>query len=243
VKLFCKFPESSTVTFVGGDFRTLVHYLLQMNEASKKESEPDILELWVMHERILFLPFTNDHHGRLLSELGDICLKQWKTSQMMHCLNQSVYAYQDALRDDPENATYLQDLGTALHYRFLQLGDVTNITETMSSFGQLADIEESVGFHRQVLELRLGSHPDRSTSLNNLANVLSTRFEQTRQLADLEESIGFHREALELYPGSHPDQSTSLNNLANVLLTRFEQTGQLSDLEESIAFHRQAGLL
>ncbi|KAJ7834472.1 hypothetical protein B0H14DRAFT_2590895 [Mycena olivaceomarginata] len=136
--------------------------------------------------------------------------------------------------------------------------------------GQLADLEESIAFHRQALELRPGSHPDRSSSLNNLANALSTRFRQTGQLADLEESIAFHRQALELRPGSHPDQSSSLNDLANALSTRFrqtalelrpgsqpgqsnsldnlayalfmrfEQTGQWADLEESIAFHRQA---
>ncbi|KAJ7815149.1 CHAT domain-containing protein [Mycena leptocephala] len=230
----------SHITFVGGDFQTLVRHLLQMNEASKKESQPDILDLWVMHERILFMPFMNERRGRLLDHLGDISLQRWEASQMVDYLNQSVHAYQDALRDDPGNATYLEDLGTALHYRFLRPGDVTDITEAVSGFGQFADLEASIGFYRQALELMPGSHPNRSSSLNNLANALSTRFEQTDQLADLEESIGFHREALELRPGSHPNQSGPLNSLANALWMRFEQTGQLADLEESIGFHRKA---
>ncbi|KAJ7720183.1 CHAT domain-containing protein [Mycena metata] len=106
--------------------------------------------------------------------------------------------------------------------------------------GQLADLEEPIGFHREALELTPGSHPNRSALLNNLANALLAQFEQTGQLADLEESIGFHREALELTPGSHPNRSASLNNLANALLAQFEQTGQLADLEESIGFHQEA---
>jgi tetratricopeptide (TPR) repeat protein len=192
VKLFCKFSESSIVTFVGGDFQTLVRHLRWMNETSKKESQLDILELWVMHERILLVPFMNELRGRLLDHLGDICLQQWKASHMVDYLNQSIYAYQDALRVDPENATYLQDLGTALHHRFLQLGDDTNIIEAVSRFDQLADLEKSIGFYKHALELFPGSHPNRSASLNNLANALSTRFEQTGQLPDLEDSIGFH---------------------------------------------------
>jgi hypothetical protein len=83
--------------------------------------------------------------------------------------------------------------------------------------GQLADLEESIVFHQQALELRPGSHPGRFRSLDNLTNVLRTQFEQTGQLADLEESIAFHQQALELRPGSHPSQSSSLNNLGNVL--------------------------
>ncbi|KAJ7226877.1 hypothetical protein GGX14DRAFT_555471 [Mycena pura] len=179
----------------------------------------------------------NDWRGKLLDQLGDICLQQWEASHMVDYLNQSIYAYQDALRDDPENATYLQDLGTALYHRSLQLGDVTNSIEAVSSFDQLADLEKSIGFYRQSLKLRPGSHPNQSNSLNNLANALLMRFEQIGQLADLEESIAFHRQALELVSGS---RSGSLNNLANALLKRFEQIGQLADLEESIAFHRRA---
>ncbi|KAJ7024631.1 CHAT domain-containing protein, partial [Mycena alexandri] len=88
--------------------------------------------------------------------------------------------------------------------------------------------------------LRPGSHADRSSSLNNLADVHWTGFEETGHLADLEESMSFHRKALELFPGSHPNRSSSLNNLANALLTRFRQISQVTDLEESIGFYREA---
>jgi hypothetical protein len=97
-------------------------------------------------------------------------------------------------------------------------------------------LEESIDVCREALDLLPESHPNRSSSLSNLAKALSTRFQQTGQLADLEESIGLHRKALELFSGSHPDQSASLNNLAKPLSTRFQQTGLRADLEESIGF-------
>jgi hypothetical protein len=43
--------------------------------------------------------------------------------------------------------------------------------------GQKSDLDEAVSLHRQALELFLPPHPDRSGSLNNLANALLTRFE------------------------------------------------------------------
>ncbi|THH13180.1 hypothetical protein EW146_g7015 [Bondarzewia mesenterica] len=89
---------------------------------------------------------------------------------------------------------------------------------------------------RQALDLHPAPHPDRSTSLNNLASALRIQFGQTGQLGDLEEAISFHRQALDLRSAQHPDRSMSLNNLATALQTWFEQTGRLDDLEEAISF-------
>jgi hypothetical protein len=61
--------------------------------------------------------------------------------------------------------------------------------------GQLADLEESIGFHEEALELSPGSLPNRSGSLNNLANVPWMVFEQM--------GIGFHQEALALRSEAH----------------------------------------
>ena len=81
---------------------------------------------------------------------------------------------------------------------------------------------------------------DHSTSLNNLANTLYTRFEQSGRTEDLEGAIAYHRQALTLRPPGHPDRSYSLNNLALVLSIRFEQSGMVEDLEDAISFHRHA---
>jgi tetratricopeptide (TPR) repeat protein len=79
-----------------------------------REIRADSLELCVLHERILLLPTASDHRRRLLNMLGDIWWKAWKESHAMNNLNQAISAYEDAVRDDPANSTYLKNLGLAL---------------------------------------------------------------------------------------------------------------------------------
>ncbi|KAF8810300.1 hypothetical protein BYT27DRAFT_7092307, partial [Phlegmacium glaucopus] len=81
---------------------------------------------------------------------------------------------------------------------------------------------------------------DHSTHLNNLANLLLTRFEHGGQKNDLDEAISLNEQALELFPSAHPDRSFSLTSLANALSKRFDQGGQKSDLDEAISLHRLA---
>ncbi|KAF8962316.1 CHAT domain-containing protein [Flammula alnicola] len=108
------------------------------------------------------------------------------------------------------------------------------------SGGESSDIDSAA--KEKALELRPSEspHPDQSASLNNLAPVLSTRFQQGGERSALDEAISLHRQALDLQPSPHPLRSVSLNNLANALSTRFEQGGERSDLDEAISLHRQA---
>jgi len=73
----------------------------------------------------------------------------------------------------------------------------------------MEDLEEATRCHREALNLRPHGHPDRSSSLNNLANALSTRFEQLGGMKDSDEAIGCHREALLMAPMAHPLSITS----------------------------------
>jgi hypothetical protein len=84
--------------------------------------------------------------------------------------------------------------------------------------GQIKDVDEAIALHREALGLRPAPHPNRSDSLNNLAAVLETRFDQTGQIEDVDEAIALHQEALRLRLAPHPNRSGSLHNLANVLI-------------------------
>ena len=53
----------------------------------------------------------------------------------------------------------------------------------------MGDIEEAIVLGREALKLRPQGHPDRLTSLNNLAVVLSTRYNQLEAMDDLDEAI------------------------------------------------------
>ena len=104
----------------------------------------------------------------------------------------------------------------------------------------MEDLEAVITSYRETLTLCPPGHPARSSSLNDLANALCTRFEQTGRTEDLEDAIIYHRQALTLCPPGHPDRSSSLNDLANALFTRFEQTGRMEDLEDAIIYYRRA---
>jgi hypothetical protein len=71
----------------------------------------------------------------------------------------------------------------------------------------MEDLEEVITYHREALTLCPPGHPNRSTSLNNLASAVLTRYEQSGRMEDLEEAITYHREALTLCPPGHPDRS------------------------------------
>ena len=78
-------------------------------------------------------------------------------------------------------------------------------------------------------------------SLNNLANVLQTRFEQRgASNGSLDEAISFHREALLLLPDRHQHRSMFLTNLASALHSRYEHRGTSNDLDEGISLLREA---
>jgi hypothetical protein len=81
----------------------------------------------------------------------------------------------------------------------------------------MQDLEEAIIFHCDALVLCPSGHPNRSSSLNNLAGAIGTRFEQTGQMQDLEEAITYHRDALALNPPGHPNRSSSLDNLADAM--------------------------
>jgi tetratricopeptide (TPR) repeat protein len=101
--------------------------------------------------------------------------------------------------------------------------------------GRIADLDETIALHREVLEQRPAPHPDRWILLDKLAFVLFNRFERAGQIENLDEAIALHRDVLEQRPTPHPDRWISLDKLAIVL----SKTGRLADLDEAIALCRE----
>ncbi|KAG2741922.1 hypothetical protein P692DRAFT_20749675, partial [Suillus brevipes Sb2] len=95
------------------------------------------------------------------------------------------------------------------------------------------DLDQAIALHREALALHPVGHTDRSMSLNNFANRLSTRFDYRGDAEDLDQAIALHREALALRPVGHPDRPTSLITLAIDLSTRCDHQGNTEGLDES----------
>ncbi|KDR83220.1 hypothetical protein GALMADRAFT_874858 [Galerina marginata CBS 339.88] len=164
-------------------------------------------------------------------------------------VERSMLPYEVAIRIGEEDITtlsyHIQCLEIATRLQPLDVGTWTELGFAYHRLHEQSqsnkDLDKEITAFRHGLEL--ATHPDRSASLNNLANALKARFEQQGASNDLNEAISLHREALLLQPATHPDHSTSLNNLANVLHTRFEQQGTSNDLDEAISLHQDALLL
>ncbi|KAG1865653.1 hypothetical protein C8R48DRAFT_747702 [Suillus tomentosus] len=114
--------------------------------------------------------------------------------------------------------------------------------------GQLLANLSGIALQTEALALHPVGHTDRSVSLNNLANLLSSRFDHRGNDEDLDETLALRPvgndkdldEALALHPVGHTDRSASLNNLAVLLSSRFHHRGNDEDLDEAIALDRKA---
>ncbi|KAG2125692.1 CHAT domain-containing protein [Suillus clintonianus] len=102
------------------------------------------------------------------------------------------------------------------------------------------DLDEVISLHYDALRYYDSMDDRRAQLLNNLANVLSTRFEHRGNDQDLCDAVMLLRDALALHPVGHPDRSKSLNNLAIVLSTHFEHRGNDQDLDDAVMLHRDA---
>ena len=83
--------------------------------------------------------------------------------------------------------------------------------------GDRADLDDCITKYGEALELTPPGHPNRSSSLMNLANALLLRFKQVGDRADLDDCIAKSGEALELTPGGHPNRCNHLIFLALTL--------------------------
>ncbi|KAJ7465625.1 TPR-like protein [Mycena latifolia] len=181
----------------------------------------DLLELWVMHERILLLSQYNGTRAGCLNILGDICLESCTTVGTVDGLNQGVCAYADAVRDDPTSAMHLSGLGGALYHRFEQLGNVV-------------DINQGRDICAMAVKMTPDDDPSMALRLTTLGGCLFQCFEQLGNLIDLNESVSTFKAAVNLTPEGHPDMPYRLSNLGNSLLCRFGWLGELNDLNESV---------
>ncbi|MGI9003118.1 MAG: CHAT domain-containing protein [Pseudonocardia sp.] len=129
--------------------------------------------------------------------------------------------------DDPDQASYLSNLGVALRARF-------------ELVGVQADLDGAISVGREAVQASPVDHPDRAAMLSNLGGALQARFELIGVQADLDEAITLERQAVQASPGDHPDRAGHLSNLGLALLARFGRVGVQADLVEAISVGREA---
>ncbi|KAJ7458138.1 CHAT domain-containing protein [Mycena latifolia] len=181
-----------------------------------------LLEIRMMHERILLLSAGNKSRKMLLSMLGDISYRQ---CEGIEDLNQAIAIHRDAAREDPDDASSLVPLGCALCDRFEQLGDVGDINDSVLA------LEKSVV---------MGLDSDRAFVLHRLGKSLLLRFYQLGAHDDLHRSLSVLGDADHLTPDRHPDKCEILTELGMAFMSRFQAFGDLDDLKNSISAREDA---
>jgi tetratricopeptide (TPR) repeat protein len=106
--------------------------------------------------------------------------------------------------------------------------------------GQPEDLDETILLHRNALALRPVYHPERPSSLYNLANSLSDKFQQSDQRTDLDESITLFNESLGAYVTGHPAACQTLANLGRTLVVAHSRTHESEYLEKAMTAFRDA---
>ncbi|KAG2742687.1 hypothetical protein P692DRAFT_20879402 [Suillus brevipes Sb2] len=103
--------------------------------------------------------------------------------------------------------------------------------------GNVEDLDRAIALHSEELALYPVGHTDRSSTLGNLANELSTRFDHRGDAEDLDQAIALHRESLALRPHD-PRRSMVHGSLATVYLSfhrsRLDGTGGSGEDTDSL---------
>ncbi|KAK0474416.1 CHAT domain-containing protein [Armillaria novae-zelandiae] len=102
------------------------------------------------------------------------------------------------------------------------------------------DLDASISEMKKALALFTDVSPQRFVHLNNLSNVLRSRFDLFGDPADLDEAIVKGTDAVNAAPSQCPDMLGYLDTLSGCLFARFELKGDLNDFAESISLLKRA---
>ncbi|KAJ3548677.1 hypothetical protein NMY22_g1163 [Coprinellus aureogranulatus] len=173
------------------------------------------------------------------SDLGWAYLRQAETTYSAQSAERAIQIHRHAVQLATLDAS--ADKAKIKHGLACSLGK--DLSGTRAADVLINELNESISLDKDVLDqealmLRPEGHPDRSTTLCNLALSLRERFRIESSIEDLRQAIKLNDEALSLCPEGHPDRSDLLYNLADFLSDLYKAAGSLQHLEESIQLYR-----
>ncbi|MER5184560.1 CHAT domain-containing protein [Streptomyces sp. NPDC002896] len=158
---------------------------------------------------------------------GDSAWDRFERSRSPAELSSAISSFRAAVAaipsDDPGRVPHLYRLLSALHLRFTETREPT-------------DLDDAITAGREGVSL---ARTD-TGCLAALAAVLLERFKVSEQKADLDEAVDVARTSAALPPSRPPDGPAALANLGAALSERFKYLGSVEDLEESIDLERSA---
>ncbi|KIJ62206.1 hypothetical protein HYDPIDRAFT_136260 [Hydnomerulius pinastri MD-312] len=167
-------------------------------------------------------------------------------------LDEAIEHYRVALQlrpaGHPDRSSSLNNLASALYTRFKQRGDGKDLDEAIEHFpvalqltpaGDGKDLDEAIEHFRVALQLRPTGHPDRSSSLNNLASALFMQFERQGDGKGLDEAIQLSSTAAE-QSLARPTHLHAQLNLAEMSLALWRSQHTTQVLDDAMDHYRAA---
>ncbi|KAL0957299.1 hypothetical protein HGRIS_001111 [Hohenbuehelia grisea] len=208
------------------------------------------LETAIRHhtETLLIRPSGHPDRGSSLDNLAVALHTRYKRVGDVEDLETAIRHHTEALSihssGHPDRGSSLGNLAVALSTRYERVGDVEDLetairhhTEAFTRYKRVRDVEDletAIRHHTEALSICPSGHPDRGSSLNNLAVALRNRYERVGDVEDLETAIRHHTEALSIHSSGHPNHGSSLQNLAGALSARYKLLGHASDMNVAI---------
>ncbi|KAK7031350.1 CHAT domain-containing protein [Favolaschia claudopus] len=162
--------------------------------------------------------------------LADALEKSFNQSGSLPELEEAMDLYRAVIavraqEDHSEMVVAVANLATAHHSRYERLHEIDDLNSAINMNKVLLSLEEN---------------PGRPTVLNNLANALITRFEETGDQSDLKTSLSYYRDALNINRHNKVDHALALVSMASGLSKSFVSTSRIEDLDEATSYCHQA---
>lgn len=106
--------------------------------------------------------------------------------------------------------------------------------------GKMGDLETSISFGQQALELARNNRHSPLSPLLNLGIALEARYTMAGQLHDLNQAVAAREEASSLAQTEYTERAVCLDGLGNVLRTRFGVTTNYNDLDQAALLQEEA---
>ncbi|KAG1778844.1 CHAT domain-containing protein [Suillus placidus] len=201
-------------------------------------------------------PLGHRHRPRSIDKLTWALVTRFTQCGNIDDLDTSVELGREAVSLCPEGHSDLayspNNLACLLECRFNHQGKPNDLDEAISLYEESLRLRPvgyqndtlldnlAVSLHREALTLRPPGHPDRDTTLNNLATALKIRYNELDVSEDLNEAIDLYCESRRLKRLDHLELHVTLSNLSSALCSRFTHTQKNEDVEEAINLCQEA---
>lgn len=148
-------------------------------------------------------------------------------TEAIRYLKRAVAIFDLVDKDSASLPDALDNLGVAYSSRFQSTGD-------------LSDISESISTHRRALTITPEAHPSLASHLGNMGSSLILRYGRTGDLPDLSEGISALERSISLTPRNHEALPYRLCNLAVSFRDRYPVAKDRRDIIEAVASARAA---